>query len=88
MSPPRRPVKFPAEFCFTAEHMTQLDGVIKLLARSPGGLTAQEVDSVAGALTRLRNGVVIEARRQLAADATPEVTPVPFRAFRADDPDR
>lgn len=80
---PSKPVPFRKEFCFTQEHLEHLDAVIKLLGRSPGGLTAHEVDVVADSLTRLRSSIKVEALRQKAQAGLREVTPVPFRDFNA-----
>lgn len=62
---------------FTAEHMAQLEVLIKLMRRSRSGLLPQQVAAAAEALERLRDSVVAEGRLQ--SERGPSVIePVPF----------
>jgi len=77
----RSKLKYPDGFCFTQEHMEHMETLLKLLARSPGGMTAAEVDRVADSLVRLRNSIVIEGHRQKLKAELRKIAPVPFRGF-------
>jgi hypothetical protein len=53
----RRAPELAEEYRFTREHMIHLDTVLKVLERSPGGMTAREVSLLAASVTRLRTSI-------------------------------
>ena len=84
----RRSVKIADDLPFTAEHMSHLETVIKLLRRSLGGMSSHQVDAVAQTLERLRDEVKAEGLRQSASSSQRGLDPVPFRGINDAEPER